>query len=116
MAFTVTSGMCYMNAETVSTTGVQVVDSSYNTTKTTCGRAARKWTFDVAAGSAAPLLVQLDPVHDLTAASAMTSANSVMMAASGHYDFVAPYDIGPITKIQVRGAGGVATFTANKTG
>jgi len=112
MAFTVTSGMCYLNAETVSTTGVLVFDSSVPA----CGRASRKWSIDVASASAAPLLVQLAPVHDLTSPSAMTSANSVMMAAGASYNVVSPYDSGPIYKVQVRGAGGIATFTMNKTG
>ena len=112
MAFTVTSGMCYLNAETVSTTGVLVFDSSLPA----CGRGPRKWSISVAAASAAPLLVQCAPVHDLTSPSAMTSANSMMMAASATAEIIAPYDCGPIYKMQVRGAGGVATFTANKTG
>ena len=114
MAFTVTSGMTglFLNAETVSTTGVLVFDQSI----AACGRGPRKVSVDVSASSAKKLLIQCFPVHDLTAASAMTSANSVMMASGGSYSFVAPYDMGPISKIQVRGAAGVATFTMNKTG
>jgi hypothetical protein len=116
MAFTVTSGMCFLNAETVSTTGVAVFDATPESTKTTSGRASRKWSFSVSASSAAKLLVQVSPLHELTAAGSMTSANSVMMASGTSLNFVAPYDCTPITKIQVRGAGGVSTFTANKTG
>ena len=112
MAFTVTSGMCYLNAETVSTTGVLVFSEGVPG----CGRAPRKLSVDVSASSAKKLLIQCFPIHDITALSAMTSANSVMMASGDSYSFVAPYDMGPISKIQVRGAAGVATFTANKTG
>lgn len=116
MAFSVTSGMCFMNAETVSTTGVLCFNADPLAAASSSQRASRKWTVQVAAASAKKLLIQLFPIHDLTAASAMTSANSVMMASGAELSFVAPYDTGPITKIQVRGAAGVATFTATKTG
>ncbi len=46
----------------------------------------------------------------------MTSANSVMLKAGDSAEFVSPYDIVPIEDIQVRGAGGKATFSLVRTG
>lgn len=108
MAFTVTSSMTFLNSETVSTTGVLVFNST--------GNAARKFSVKVGSGSAAPLLIQVSPLHAITSPSAMTSANSVMMAASDTNEFISSYDLAPIDQVQVRGAGGIATFSMNRTG